>query len=128
MECSAVFKVTYYEENTIRNYINYDIFITTWAVRWFRTTYDDRNAIYHFSIRTFFSFICFDMDKWEVIIILRDSEGRTINKSDVIKYGQSRGVVKDDEFEGLWCVLNTGLKIRLSDYCSRVTVVKKGTN
>lgn len=68
------------------------------------------------------------MDKWEVIIILRDSEGRTINKSDVIKYGQSRGVVKDDEFEGLWCVLNTGLKIRLSDYCSRVTVVKKGTN
>ena len=61
-------------------------------------------------------------------MMAKDCKGRRIKKGDIIRHGKHTGKVKDDDFDGLWCVLNTGLKIRLSDYCSRITVVKKGTN
>lgn len=65
------------------------------------------------------------MDKWEVIIILRDAKGRTINKGDVIKHGQSRGVVKNDEFEGLYAELENGYKLRVQNVHKRMYVIYK---
>ena len=59
-------------------------------------------------------------------MIVKDYKGRRIKNGDLIKHGNHKGVVQHDEFEGLWCRLDNGLKIRLSDFSSKVTLIKRG--
>lgn len=57
--------------------------------------------------------------------LYRDSVGVVIDAGSIIKHGKKRGIVLDDEFEGLYAVLESGTKLRIKDYCKRVTVVAK---
>ena len=59
-------------------------------------------------------------------MMTKDCKGRRINKGDIIRHGKHTGKVKDDDFDGLWCQLSNGLKIRLSDWGYKVTIVKRG--
>lgn len=59
-------------------------------------------------------------------MMVKDCKGRRINKGDIIRHGKPTGKVKYDDFDGLWCQLSNGLKIRLSDWGYKVTIVKRG--
>ena len=59
-------------------------------------------------------------------VITKDCKGRRIKNGDLIKHGNHKGVVREDEFEGLWCRLDNGFKIRVSDLNNKVTLIKRG--
>ena len=52
-----------------------------------------------------------------------DVNGVCIDTGTVVKHGNKQGIVVDDEFEGQYVVLETGMKLRIKDYYNRLTVV-----
>ncbi|PHV72156.1 hypothetical protein CS063_01385 [Sporanaerobium hydrogeniformans] len=62
--------------------------------------------------------------------IIRDSNGKPIDTGAIVKHGNKRGIVLEDEFEGQYAVLENGTKLRVKDYCKKLSVVycKRGVN
>ena len=55
----------------------------------------------------------------------KDCKGALIEEGDKVRYRKKKGVIVDDEFEGLYAELENGHKVRVQDVHRRMYVIYK---
>ena len=60
-----------------------------------------------------------------MMLVYKDAAGVLINTGSIIRHGNKKGIVAYDEYEGQYAIMENGLKLRIRDYCNRITVVTR---